>query len=672
MKHVSWILALVVGVAIGYFSKSALVGAPGYRPPPVAGAAAAAAPRPAPRPQEDPKAVYRVALEDSPAKGPADALVTIVEASDFECPFCKRVGPTMKQLEQAYPGKLRFVFKHNPLPFHSSALPAALASEEARLQKGDAGFWAMHDALFDSSPALDPAALERAGAAVGLDLDRLRSALAQKAQEPRIRRDQALLASLGATSTPAFFINGRKVVGAQPFEAFKAVVDDELKKAEALVASGTPASGVYAAVMASAAAAPVMLPGGAPEPSQPAAPPAPPPVLFRKVALRPDDPARGPADAKLTVVLFSDFQCPFCSRVEPTLRELEEAFPGQVRIVWKHLPLPFHPNARPAALAAEAAREQGKFWPMHDRMFAAQQELSPAAYERWAGELHLDLARFKASVAAASGEPRIAADQTQAGQVGASGTPTMYFNCRQLVGAVPMSMMKPVAEEELKKADGLLAKGARRGPGFYEKACDANLAAAPAAPPARTAEAMPGQAPGAKVEVELRPDDPIKGNPRAPVTVVLFSDFQCPYCARVEPTLKQVEAAYGDKVRIVWKHKPLSFHPNAMPAAEAAEAAREQGKFWPMHDKMFAAQQELSPAAYERWAGELGLDLARFRASIAAGKNKARIQSDDGQADRLGISGTPTMVVNGEKVVGAVPFENIKAVIDRQLTASRR
>jgi len=139
MKQVSWVLALVIGVAIGFFAKSALVGGtaggPNLRP---AAAPGAQAQRPA-RPQEDPKAVYKVALGDSPVRGPADALVTIIESSDFECPFCKRVGPTLKQLEQAFPGKLRFAFKHNPLPFHQNALPAALAAEEARAQKGDAG-----------------------------------------------------------------------------------------------------------------------------------------------------------------------------------------------------------------------------------------------------------------------------------------------------------------------------------------------------------------------------------------------------------------------------------------------------------------------------------------------------------------------------------------------------
>ncbi|MBK9516272.1 MAG: thioredoxin domain-containing protein [Anaeromyxobacter sp.] len=669
MKQVSWILALVVGIAVGYFARGALVGGgqPARPGAALAAAGAPAAPRPA-RPQEDPKAVYRIPLDDSPVKGPADALVTVVESSDFECPFCKRVGPTLKQLEQAYPGKLRFAFKHNPLAFHQSALPAALATEEARVQKGDAGFWAMHDALFDSAPALDAAALERAAAQVGLDLPRFRAALAQKTHEPRIRRDQALVTSVGATGTPAFFVNGRKLSGAQPFESFRALVEEELKKAEALVASGTPASRVYAALIEKGAAAPVMVAGAAP--AQPAAAPPAPATVYKKVPLRPDDPSRGPADAALTVVVFSDFQCPFCSRVEPTLKELEQAFPGQVRVVWKHQPLGFHPNARPAALAAEAAREQGKFWPMHDKMFAAQQELSPAAYERWAREIGLDLPRFKASVAASRGEPRVAEDQALAQQVGANGTPTMFFNCRQVVGALPIAMMRPVAEEELKKVEALLAKGARRGPALHGLACDANLAAAPAAP--APAAAVEAPAPGAPAKVDLRPDDPVKGNPRAPVTVVVFSDFQCPFCSRVEPTLKQVEAAYGDKVRIAWKHKPLPFHPHALPAAEAAEAAREQGKFWPMHDKMFAAQQELSPAAYERWAREIGLDLPRFKASLASGRNKARIQEDDAQASRLGIDGTPTMVVNGEKVVGAVPFENLKQVIDRQLAAAKR
>ncbi len=662
MKHASLVLAVLVGAAVGFFSRGALDGA--TRPP---ARPAVQAQRPI-RPTEDPKAVYRVPLEDSPVKGPADALVTIVESSDFECPFCKRVTPTLKQLEEAYAGKVRFVFKHNPLPFHPRALPAALAAEEARAEGGDAKFWAMHDALF-ASPSLDDAAIEKAAADAGVDAAKVRDAIRTGKSKDRIERDQRLVQSLGAPATPSFFVNGRKIAGAQPFEAFKALVDEELAKAQGMVAAGTPAAQVYAKIMERGATAPVYVAGTAPAPqAEPARPAAPPPAVYRDVKLRPDDPVRGPADAKVTVVLFSDFQCPFCARVEPSLKQLEEAFPGQVRIVWKHQPLPMHPNARPAALAAEAAREQGKFWPMHDKLFSDQQALSDAAYARYAKELGLDAKRFEAAMAAKKAAARVDEDQAQAAQVGATGTPTMFFNCRQVIGARPFADVRAAAEEELKKADAL--SGGKRDPAIYDKACRANLASAPAAPVPAAAAAAPG-VPLPAGALPIRPDDPVRGNPGAPVTIVLFSDFQCPFCSRVEPTLARVEQEYGQKVRLVWKHQPLPFHPNALPAAEAAEAAREQGKFWPMHDRLFAAQQQLSPDLYARVAKELGLDVAKFEEATRSGRGRARIVEDQRIAAQVGANGTPTMFVNGEKVEGAVPFETLKAVIDRKLTAAR-
>jgi protein-disulfide isomerase len=660
MKHVNWVIALAVGAVIGFVSRGAYDG--GGRP----------APRPTPvqqrptRPTEDPKAVYRVPLDDSPAKGPADALVTIVESSDFECPFCKRVVPTLKQLEEAYRGKIRFVFKHNPLPFHPKALPAALAAEEARAQGGDAKFWAMHDALF-AAASPDAAAVEQAAAAAGLDVAKVKAAVASAKHKDRIDRDQRLVQSVGAPATPSFFINGRKLAGAQPFEAFRAIVDEELGKAEAMVKGGVAPSQVYARIMERAATAPVYVQGPA-QPGQPPAaaqpPAAPPPSVFREVKVRADDPARGPADAKLTVVLFSDFECPYCARVEPSLAQLEQAFPGQVRIVWKHQPLPMHPHAVPAALAAEAAREQGKFWQMHAKLFQDQRALDDASLRRVAKEIGLDTRRFEQAFSARKGEARIQEDQKQAAAVGATGTPTMFFNCRQVVGARPFDQLKAAAEEELRKADALLA-GKKPDAGFHERACKANLAQAQAAPvpAAATGAALPSGA------IEIRPDDPSRGNPKAPVTVVLFSDFQCPFCARVTPTLEEVQKQYGDKVRIVWKHQPLSFHPNAMPAAEAAEAAREQGKFWQMHDRLFSAQRELSPETYERIAREIGLDVRRFQEATRSGRLRARIQGDQQLAARVGASGTPTMFVNGEKVEGAVPFGTLKSVIDRKLAA---
>jgi protein-disulfide isomerase len=433
-------------------------------------------------------------------------------------------------------------------------------------------------------------------------------------------------------------VNGRKVVGAQPFEAFKKVVDEELSKAEALVKSGVAAKDVYARIIERGATAPVMVAGS---------PQAAPAAEAAKVEVRRDDPARGPATAPVTVVLFSDFQCPFCARVEPTLKQIEETYRGKVRIVWKHQPLPFHPSALPAARAAEAARSQGKFWEMHDKLFAGQQTLSDGAYVRFARELGLDTTRFERDAAAEATAKRIAEDQRIAASVGATGTPTLFVNCRKVVGAQPFEAFKAIVDEELRKADAMVAKGEKLGTGLYAKACAANVAAAPAV------AAAPPPAVRTGVVVPIRPDDPTRGDARAPVSVVLFSDFQCPFCSRAVAVEKEVEQAFGKDVRLVWKHMPLAFHPNAMPAALAAEAAREQGKFWEMHDRLFANQQALSDATYRQYAKELGLDMDRFVASVKAPATRKRVEEDVAAAAAAGVNGTPTFVVNGEVVVGS-------------------
>jgi protein-disulfide isomerase len=658
MKNVSWIVALVVGLVAGY-ALGGKGGGPAGRPPARGPAQQGPQAQRPQRPQEDPNAVYRVPIDGSVAKGPADALVTIVESSDFECPFCKRAAPTLKQVEEAYAGKIRVVFKHNPLPMHPNAIPAAKAAEAAGAQ---GKFWQMHDALF-ASASLDRAAIDKAAADLRLDMKAFAAAFESPRAADRIKSDQDLVRGVGAGGTPTFFINGRKLVGAQPFERFKAVIDAELAKAQAMVSSGTPAARVYERIMEGASTSAVFLPGSPADagpgarpaqPSAPAAPPPPPPQVFKKVDLRPDDPARGPANAKVTLVLFSDFQCPFCSRVNPTLTQLEQESKGDLRVIWKHRPLPMHPNARGAAAAAEAARAQGKFWQMHDKLFENQQKLGPELYEGLARELGLNAGKFKAALADPKIAARIDADDRQAVEVGAGGTPTMFLNCRQVVGALPPERLRPILQEEIAKVDRLLASGVKPGPALYEKACEENVKLAAAGP-----------------KLDVRSDDPIRGNRAAPVTIVLFSDFQCPFCSRVEPTIKQALQAYGDRIRVVWKHQPLGFHPNALPAAEAAEAAREQGKFWEMHDGLFENQQSLSPETYERVARKIGLNLQAFKASIASGRNKGRISEDQALANRIGANGTPTMFVNGEKVEGAVPFESLKSVIDRALAAKK-
>jgi protein-disulfide isomerase len=218
--------------------------------------------------------------------------------------------------------------------------------------------------------------------------------------------------------------------------------------------------------------------------------------------------------------------------------------------------------------------------------------------------------------------------------------------------------MRQIAREELAKADKLLG-GKKPGPTFYDEACKASISEG-----AKSLGSLPPA-------LKIRADDPSLGKSGAPVTLVLFSDFQCPFCSRVEPTLKQVKQAYGDKVRVVWKHQPLGFHPNAMPAALAAEAAREQGKFWEFHDKLFENQQTLSDQTYEKIASDLRLDVAKWKAARTAPRLQARISEDQAIAAQVGAQGTPTMFVNGQKIPGAASFDVLKAAIDQQLAMKK-
>ncbi len=163
---------------------------------------------------------------------------------------------------------------------------------------------------------------------------------------------------------------------------------------------------------------------------------------------------------------------------------------------------------------------------------------------------------------------------------------------------------------------------------------------------------------------------PSRGLESAKVAIVEFSDFQCPFCGRVTPTLDKIEKEYGDRVRIVFKHLPLSIHSKAPAAHAAAEAAHRQGKFWEMHDRIFANQRALEPDIFEGYAEAIGLDMDRYRVDIASADVKKRIDADMSEARRLGVTGTPGFFLNGRFVSGAQPFERFQTLIDEELGES--
>jgi protein-disulfide isomerase len=159
-----------------------------------------------------------------------------------------------------------------------------------------------------------------------------------------------------------------------------------------------------------------------------------------------------------------------------------------------------------------------------------------------------------------------------------------------------------------------------------------------------------------------------KGPADAPITIIEFSDYECPFCKRAEETVKQVLAAYPDKIRIVYRDYPLPFHANARPAAMAAACAEKQGKFWEYHGKLFEASA-FNEETYKSIAGTIGLDQAKFDGCLASGETGAIVDKDTADGAAVGVSGTPAFFINGRMISGAQPFEKFKEIIDEELAA---
>lgn len=173
----------------------------------------------------------------------------------------------------------------------------------------------------------------------------------------------------------------------------------------------------------------------------------------------------------------------------------------------------------------------------------------------------------------------------------------------------------------------------------------------------------------ARIEASID-DDPLKGSKNAPVTIIEFSDFQCPYCGRFySQTLPQIEEKYikTGKVNFVYRDFPLSFHQYAQKAAEAAECADEQGKFWEYHNKVFENQQSLNIANLKKWALDLNLDESKFNNCLDSGRYEEEVKKDFQDGSTAGVTGTPAFFVNGILVEGAHPFESFKQIIEAEL-----
>jgi protein-disulfide isomerase len=346
-------------------------------------------------------------------------------------------------------------------------------------------------------------------------------------------------------------------------------------------------------------------------------------------------PALGPRNAPVTIVEFSDFQCPYCAQLLGTLRQVQEAYGERVRLVYRQFPLAnLHPDAQKAAEASLCAEAQGKFWEMHDAMFAGQRALGVPGLKETARATGLDAEEFDECLDSGRYAEEVADDLEAGRAVGVTGTPAMFINGRFLSGVQTFDAVAEIVDDELRRA-GLSVE--RKG-----------------LEPAR---------------VEVEADGfPARGPEDAPVTIVEFSDFQCPFCYRLLPSLRQVVEEYGDQVRLVFRQFPLSsLHPAAQKAAEAALCANDQGRFWEMHDAMFENQQALGVDQLKETARSLGLDGAEFDSCLDSGQFAAEVAADLQAGRAAGVTGTPALFINGRFLSGARPFEDIAELVDDEL-----
>ena len=374
------------------------------------------------------------------------------------------------------------------------------------------------------------------------------------------------------------------------------------------------------------------------------------------VLLQPDKlPMKGNLNALVTIVEVSDFQCPFCSRAESTIAEIMKTYPKDVRVVFVHMPLPFHVHARSAAKAAHAAFLQGKFWEMHTFLFLNQTNLSEDLYISAAQKLGLDVNRFKSDYASEKTENFIKKCVEDASKHQVEGTPSFFINGELFVGAQPFSAFKEKIDNAIQRAKNYKKEKKLSGNALYKALFETA--------PKPVSNDDDDDNDGNDVARRYIEDgkSPVWGKSDAPITMIAYMDFQCPYSAKTVPTLDELMNNNPGKLRIVFKHMPIPYHANAQLAHQAAEAAKNQKKFWEYYRLLFDNQNALKRDDLINYARQLKLNEKKFIRDMNSNQTISAIKNDQNS------DGTPTFYINGKKILGAQPIETFQKAIDEEL-----
>ena len=340
-------------------------------------------------------------------------------------------------------------------------------------------------------------------------------------------------------------------------------------------------------------------------------------------------------EPQITVVEFTDFMCPYCSRMVPVMDDLLKSYPGKVRLIVRDFPLDIHQGSELAHEACLAAKAQDKYWEMYHLLFANRQHLQRTDLSEYAKQLHLDMTKFESALDTHAYRSQIRESVAEGRALGVTATPTFFIKGQKVEGAQSLEFLQDRVRAALE----------------VDQPHD------------------PKSAPASKGTAVTVADAPVRGSPDAPVTIVEYADFQCPFCASARSSIDQVLREYPGRVKLVYKSFPLDFHADSRLAHQAALAADRQGKFWEMHDLIFARQHTIKRDDLLTMAKSLGLDMDRFTRDMASEEVRAQIASEQAEGKRRGVQGTPTFYVDGEEVEGAASAAQFEAKIDRSLRA---
>jgi protein-disulfide isomerase len=388
-----------------------------------------------------------------------------------------------------------------------------------------------------------------------------------------------------------------------------------------------------------------------------------------------DLPIRGPRDAPVTVEFFCTYTQSQCAYIDDLLRQLVERHPTRLRVIYRQVVLQYKESQTLAEAGAEAF-VQGKFLPFAEVAFTRHGQLAIRDLEKVAREAGLDVTALRAALADHRHLPRLERDATRRDELGA-GIPGVLWNGEPLVPPLRLEEFEAVYDRAFAAAQRRLAAGVpieRLYDVLVDEWAHARIVgnvAPPAgshppgsAPPKDPRLVVDLDAPRAHVSVEGAPS---RGPAHAPVTVVIFGDFECPFCKRQQEPLLRLEALFPGRVRVVFKHFPLAFHGSARGAAEAAACAHLQGKFWEYHDLLYKNFLRLRRPDLERTAVEAGLDPKRWKADLEAGRCALPVDADLAEGKALGVEMTPTLFVNGIKLAGVRGLSDLRVLIADEL-----